>query len=211
MAGLYDASGAYRVTVVGQNDLPIGVYAPDGSLRVTQDAGRGLYAPNGSIRIGSSGKTFLTPAGALNGVLSGSLFILFEKTSGLGVEIINGGFLTASGTDGVTTQLSPNSFSTTASSSAATRTFLDLPVITPAGKTFRISARLVTPVSQAVTLFHRQGAGGGGTLNGSIPLTTGNLITMDITAATTQSNILFATNNPQAFTVDSISVREVLI
>lgn len=69
----YSGSG-FLVTVVGQNDLPYGFFAPDGSTRVTQDQGLGLYAPNGSIRIGSSGNSVYTPRGALNGTLAGRVF-----------------------------------------------------------------------------------------------------------------------------------------
>lgn len=69
----YSGSG-FLVTLVGQNDLPHGLFAPDGSTRVTQDAGLGLYAPNGSLRIGSSGFSAYSPSGALNGSLSGNVF-----------------------------------------------------------------------------------------------------------------------------------------
>lgn len=69
----YSGSG-FLVTLVGQNDLPHGLFAADGSTRVTQDAGLGLYAPNGSLRIGSSGFSAYTPSGALNGSLSGNVF-----------------------------------------------------------------------------------------------------------------------------------------
>lgn len=74
MAGVYSADGSFNVTVVGENDLPIGLYAANGSFRVTQDAGPGLYAPNGAWRIGSSGTGAYTPDGALNGFLVGSKF-----------------------------------------------------------------------------------------------------------------------------------------
>lgn len=69
----YSGSG-FLVTLVGQNDLPHGLFAADGSTRVTEDAGLGLYAPNGSLRIGSSGFSAYTPSGALNGTLSDDVF-----------------------------------------------------------------------------------------------------------------------------------------
>lgn len=71
----YAPNGSILITIVAENDLPHGLFAADGSLRVTQDPGQGLYAPNGSIRIGSSGLGAYTPSGALNGTVSGSTFI----------------------------------------------------------------------------------------------------------------------------------------
>lgn len=69
-----NADGGYPVTVVSENDLPVGLYAPDGSTRVTEDPGLGWYAPNGSIRIGSEGTSVYTPSGAWNGTLVVDVF-----------------------------------------------------------------------------------------------------------------------------------------
>lgn len=69
----YQSEG-YLVTVVSENDLPHGLYAADGSTRVTEDPGQGLYAPNGSIRIGDSGNSIYTPDGAWNGTLVVDVF-----------------------------------------------------------------------------------------------------------------------------------------
>lgn len=71
----YSPDGGFLVTLVDEDELPIGLFAPDGSTRVTQDAGAGLYAPNGSLRIGSEpSSSAYTPSGALNGTLIGSTF-----------------------------------------------------------------------------------------------------------------------------------------
>lgn len=86
--GLYNASGAYNITLVGGTDVlvPRGIFAPDGSLRVTTDAGLGLYAPNGVIRINSSTTLASAPDGAWGGVVSGSTFK--PNSSGVGVPTI---------------------------------------------------------------------------------------------------------------------------
>lgn len=68
------ADGGFLVTVVIEDDLPHGLYAPDGSTRVTQDPGLGWYAPNGSIRIGSVGSAANTPDGGWNGTLTDDVF-----------------------------------------------------------------------------------------------------------------------------------------
>jgi hypothetical protein len=98
MAGIYSADGGFNVTVVGENDLPIGLYAANGSFRVTEDAGPGLYAPNGAWRIGSSGEGAYTPSGALNGDLIGTIFYLkgggVQPPPGFGLLILNGKKLT---------------------------------------------------------------------------------------------------------------------
>lgn len=74
--GIYSSDGGWLVTVVGENDLPIGLYAPDGSYRVTTTVGLGLYAPNGALRINdtTTGYTAYNANGALNGQLLGSVF-----------------------------------------------------------------------------------------------------------------------------------------
>lgn len=75
MSGVYAPDGGWNVTVVGQNDLPVGVYASNGSIRVTTDTGQGVYAPNGSIRIQSiTVLGIYNPDGNIQGVLSGSVF-----------------------------------------------------------------------------------------------------------------------------------------
>ena len=53
--------GGFLVTVVTEDELLHGLYAPDGSTRVTEDIGFGWYAHNGSIRIGSDGSAANTP------------------------------------------------------------------------------------------------------------------------------------------------------
>ena len=95
MAGIYSADGGFNVTVVGENDPPIGLHAPDGSIRVTEDAGEGLYAPNGAWRIGSSGTSAYTPEGALNGFLVGSIFY---RTGGVAATFLNDTFTDTNGT-----------------------------------------------------------------------------------------------------------------
>ena len=57
--GVYDNSGALRVTLNGPGT---GLYAGDGSLRVTNVAGTGIMDASGALRIGA--------AGALTGVMS---------------------------------------------------------------------------------------------------------------------------------------------
>ena len=78
----YASNGGYIVTVVGANDLPHGVFAADGSFRVTTDLGSGVYAPNGSIRIGNEGSSAYTPRGAWNGTLSGDTFTPISQGGG---------------------------------------------------------------------------------------------------------------------------------
>lgn len=81
---LYNPSGGFNVTLVGQNDLPHSLYAPDGSYRVTTDVGLGLYAPNGSLRIVNSfSGPLYSASGALNGVLFGSVFTPLGTGSGV--------------------------------------------------------------------------------------------------------------------------------
>lgn len=74
--GIYNSDGGWLVTVVGANDAPVGLYAPDGSYRVTTDVGLGVYAPNGSLRINdtTTAYTAYNANGALNGQLLGSVF-----------------------------------------------------------------------------------------------------------------------------------------
>jgi len=73
--GVYNTNGSWNVTLVGQNDPPHSLYAPNGSFRVTQDAGQGLYAPNGSYRIGTDlTRGYYTQSGAINGILVGTQF-----------------------------------------------------------------------------------------------------------------------------------------
>jgi hypothetical protein len=72
----YSPDGFLKVTLVSKNDLPIGIYAPDGSIRVTTDPGLGLYAPNGAWRVSdeNSSSTYTTD-GNLNGyVVAGVLY-----------------------------------------------------------------------------------------------------------------------------------------
>ena len=73
--GLYSSDGGWNVTSVsGTATDKFGIYADDGSLRVTTDSGSGLYAPNGALRINTSATTYYSADGALGGVLSGSVF-----------------------------------------------------------------------------------------------------------------------------------------
>ena len=57
--GAYDVTGALRVTLNGPGT---GLYAADGSMRVTNIAGTGIMDASGALRIGA--------AGALTGVMS---------------------------------------------------------------------------------------------------------------------------------------------
>lgn len=142
---LYNPSGGFNVTVVGQNDLPVGLYSANGSYRVTQDAGNGLYAPNGALRIGSSGTGAYTPSGALNGTLDGSIFFPVHFID-LRPELVTNGLFT---TD--TTGWTPTSAAATIASvsgelrmttvSAATQRF-SAPITCEIGKTYRMSMRM---------------------------------------------------------------------
>lgn len=75
MSGVYTSDGGWNITLVGQDDLPVSLYALNGSIRVTTDTGRGVYAPNGSIRVQSiTVPGIYNPNGNIQGVLSGSVF-----------------------------------------------------------------------------------------------------------------------------------------
>lgn len=97
MAGVYDASGGFRVTDVSDNDNAAGLYAPDGSIQMTfgttalglydkphncyratdvtadADTFQGLYNADGSFNVvpndGSARTGLYHPCGALNIVL----------------------------------------------------------------------------------------------------------------------------------------------
>lgn len=79
--------GAYLVTVVGEDELPHGLFAPDGSTRVTTDQGLGSSAPNGALRIGSSGPYAYTPDGAWNGTLVGTSFYPVYMTAPVSQDV----------------------------------------------------------------------------------------------------------------------------
>lgn len=86
MYGVYGLAGGIRVTIVGENEQPPhGIYASDGSYRVTQDVGQGLYAPNGSYRVGyEESRGTYTSSGALNGDLDTVNSIFYPNTLGTG-------------------------------------------------------------------------------------------------------------------------------
>lgn len=93
MFGFYDPSGGIRVTVVSETDEPYGLYAADGSLRVTEDGSRGLYAKNGAIRTEYEDRaTAYTASGAINGDLDTVNSVFYPYALGTGEFIIDGVF-----------------------------------------------------------------------------------------------------------------------